>query len=193
MKIRSLTLNLCLFFYSFLFHGVSFCYRISNQHHLKSWTQSWQVKGVIKEEGFAADEQVDEEEDDDDEDYEVYHYFTNWLEIGQKHVPNKAVLENKSSTSKGSFGNIFLWNLMKNSCGKILQIRISSVFTQYKPPKPDAEGAYFGFKPVCCVFAQWSCIPILIEHQNMRVRNSAASSLLNGELHLTTSVVLNFN
>ena len=83
---------------------------------------------------------------------------------------------------------------MKNSCGKILQIRISSVFTQYKPPKPDAEeGAYFGFKPVCCVFAQWSCIPILIEHQNMRVRNSAASSLLNGELHLTTSVVLNFN
>ena len=146
---------------------------------------------MIKEEGFAADEQVDEE--DDDEDYEVYHYFTNWLEIGQKHVPNKAVLENKSSTSKGSFGNIFLWNLMKNSCGKILQIRISSVFTQYKPPKPDAEGAYFGFKPVCCVFAQWSCIPILIEHQNMRVRNSAASSLLNGELHLTTSVVLNFN
>ena len=31
---------------------------------------------MIKEEGFAADEQVDEEEEDD-EDYEVYHYFTN--------------------------------------------------------------------------------------------------------------------
>ena len=61
---------------------------------------------MIKEEGFAADEQVDEEEDDD-EDYEVYHYFTNWLEIGQKHVSNKAVFENKSSTSKGSFLQYF--------------------------------------------------------------------------------------